>query len=268
MQYTKQVMFPILFSIGSLHLYTIGFFLAAAFFAMAFVFWRRAREEHFVEEELFDAYLLSLVWGVLAARVGFVVFHFEVFGFQVLKWLDVFTYPGVVPLAGLMVSALLLHRHAKKQRWNAFQVLDFAAVSVALGFVITWVGLFFDGTGFGYATNLPWGMKFPTVFDARHPAQLYAAGLYFALWAYLTWAEPRYRTFLWYRYKKDSAQPGYLFTVFLLAYGAFGLLLAFITPPQLMVGSIAVDIPVRLALIGAGVVMLLNRTGRSLLPGR
>ena len=81
-------MFPILLSLHPLTIYTIGVFMLIAFLVSGYVFWRKGREEHYQEEELFDAFLLTTLWGAVWARIGFVIINFGNFGFAPLKWLD------------------------------------------------------------------------------------------------------------------------------------------------------------------------------------
>jgi prolipoprotein diacylglyceryltransferase len=259
-------MFPVLFSFGSFTLYTMNIFYVLAFLITGYVFWRRGREEHYAEDELFDAFLLSLLWGVFWSRVGFVVVHFNLFGLNPMKWVDVFTYPGILPVMGFVMSAWFLFKYAHRNKWNAFEILDFSALAASAGFVVLWLGSFLDGSNVGTPTHLPWGVTFRELFDKRHPAQLYGMMLYLVLFIFLSWAESRYRTFNWYRDKKHSAQTGFLFCIFCIAYGLFGILLAFVTSPQIRVLGYPLDIPIRLLIFVFGLLLLYTRTGRTLLP--
>jgi phosphatidylglycerol:prolipoprotein diacylglycerol transferase len=261
-------MLPILFALGAVKIYTESVFLAVAFLMMGYVFWRRGREEHYAEDELFDGLLLALVWGVIWSRIGFILLHLDVFGLSLGKWFDVAFAPGFLPLAGVIAGAWFLFRYAKKQKWNAFEILDFAALAVTMAFAIVWLGAFFGGTNFGYNTTLPWGITFPQVFDKRHPTQIYGFALYTVLFFYLSWVEGKYRTYEWYRDKKHSAQTGFLFCVFLIAYGLFGLLLGSLMPPQMVVFGVSLDLPLRGLILVYGCLQLYLRTGRTLFPFR
>src|SRR5260221_469695 len=126
-------MFPVLFSIGQFTLYTSSIFMILAFLTTGYFFWRKGREEHYPEDEIFDVYLISVFWAVLASRLGFILIHFEHFGLQPLKWIDIFSTPGFIPFFGLIAAAIVIYRQAKSKKWDAFEVLDFAAISVAFG---------------------------------------------------------------------------------------------------------------------------------------
>ncbi len=237
-----------------------------AFFLTGYVFWRKGREEHYQEDELFDGFLLSSLIGFFWARVGFIVFHFDRFHFDIWKWINIFAFPGMMPLFGCVAALWFFFKFAKGKKWDAFEVIDFASLALSFGFAVTWLGLFLDGTSFGNSTRLPWGMTFPLVFDKHHPTQLYGFVLYVALFVYLSWVESRYRTFEWYRDKRHSAQTGFLFCVFCIAYGAFGVLLGLVMSPQMVVFGVPLDIPVRIMIFVYGVILLFVRAGRSFQP--
>jgi phosphatidylglycerol---prolipoprotein diacylglyceryl transferase len=261
-------MFPVLFSFGSFTLYTMNVFYVLAFLLTGYVFWRRGKEEHYAEDELFDGFLLALIWGIVWSRIGFIAVHYSNFGLNLLKWIDVFSYPGVLPIAGFALSALFLFKYAKRNKWNSFEILDFAALASSAGMSVIWLGAFLDGSGVGTPTRLPWGVMFRELFDKRHPVQIYGMILYILLFMFLSWAESRYRTFNWYRDKKHSAQTGFLFCVFCIAFGLFGIVLGLVSSPQITVFGFALDLPVRIAILIYGLLLLYTRTGRTLLPQR
>lgn len=236
-----------------------------AFLTTGYFFWRKGREEHYPEDEIFDVYLISVFWGVLASRLGFIIIHFEHFSLQPLKWIDIFSTPGFIPFFGLIAAATVIYRQAKKKKWDAFEVLDFAAIAVAFGSAIVWLGGFFDGSSFGNPTTLPWGVTFPSVFDRRHPTEIYGFIIYLFVFAYLFWVEGRYRTFGWYRDKRHSAQSGFLFSVFAILYGIFGIIFAMLMPPTFVIQGYSFDILIRCAVLIYGAILLYTLSGRSLL---
>lgn len=257
-------MFPILFQFGPLKFYTFTIFMIVAFFASTYVFWRKGREEHYQEDELFDSFLIALFWGLIWSRIGYVALHFSFFGVQPLSWINVVGFPGFSPLFGIIAAAWSLYHSAKKQKWDEFEVLDFGAVGLALGMAVLWLGSFFSGADFGTPTSLPWGMQFPNVFDKRHPLQIYGFIAYVLVFLFLFWAESRYRTFSWYRAKKDSAQSGFLFCFFCIFWGIIGSILWFFSPTQVWFYAIPVELMIRIVILLYGLVMLFRRSGRSL----
>lgn len=255
-------MWPVIFSVGRFELRTLTVLTFLAVFFAGYVFWRRGREEHYNEASLFDGFVLSLLVGGLFGRVGFIFFHLEQFGINLIKWVDFFSYPGVNSVLFLVIAAVYLYRFALKNRWEVFEVLDFAVGGLCLGLFFSWLGLFFDGSGFGVATTWPIGMVFPGVFDKHHPVQLYYAVFYWLLYLYLSRVEYRYRTFLWYRYGKKTAQTGFLTSVFLIASGAFSLVVNIFSVPGLIVQGWRFDYLLSLAVLIFGLLLLGLRSGR------
>jgi phosphatidylglycerol---prolipoprotein diacylglyceryl transferase len=256
-------MFPELFRIGSVVIATKSIFLVLAFLTTAFMFWRKAREEHYHEEQVFDAFLLSVLVGMVMGRVGFVLFHIEEFSTQIWRAFDIVGRPGSVFEVGLIAATLYLFRFARQKKWDAFEVLDFWFLSVAVGMVLIHIGNFFAGVGFGYETSLPWGVVFPGVFQKHHPLQIYTALFFTGLGVYLSWAEYHYRTFTWYRAGKKTAQTGFLTSVFMIAVGAYFLATLFIRPKLYIWGQIPADIITAMSVLIIGLLLLYNRSGRT-----
>lgn len=262
MRYTYR-MFPVLFQFGPITIYTLSIFIMIAFFLGSYVFWRKGREEHYPEDELFDVFLQATFWAIIWSRIGYIIFHFEQFGWQPFQWLNIFQAPGFAPLFGLLAGAWSLYRAAQKAKWDEYEVLDFGVLAVVGMMAVIWLGNFLAGAELGAPTQLPWGVQFPNLFDQRHPLQLYAFVSYAALFGYLFWAEAKYRTFSWYRARKDSAQSGFLFAVFCLCWGAIGLGLWFVSANQRWFWGVPVEPILRLLLMGYGLVVLFQRSGRT-----
>jgi phosphatidylglycerol---prolipoprotein diacylglyceryl transferase len=257
-------MWPILFSVGPITIRTMSIFVVVGFLAAAFIFWRKGREEHYQEEELFDAFLLSTVVGMIAARLGFVLLHLDRFGANIVQWFDVVRHPGFNGLIGLVIAGLYLYRLADRYKWDVYEVLDFWSMGVALGMVFISLGSFFDGSVVGLPVGNGWGLRFPGVFEPVHPVQLYAAGFFLLLFWYLSWAEYRYRTFEWYRAGKKTGQTGFLVGVFMCSAGLFSFISTFLRPAMIEVFGYNIERFAAILLAATGFWLLWQRSGRSL----
>lgn len=261
-------MFPLLFAIGPFALRSLNLLLAIGLFAGMFVFWRKGKEEHYEEMELFDALFLGQIAGIICARIAFIIIHFDRFGLNPVSWFDVFTYPGFTLAAFFVVSGLYVYRYAIKKKWDQFEILDFWVLAIAVSQVFVWFGYFLEGIFFGTPTSLPWGLVFPGVFEKHHPVQFYLMFFYLILAWYLGWVEYRYRTFEWYRSGKNTAQTGFLLSVFLITNGLIYTLFSFITIPSLVVYGVRVDMGASIALLVFGLGLLYVRSGRQLFSFR
>ena len=256
-------MHPTLLTLGPLAISTKSVFATLAFLTSALVFWRKTREEHYHQDQAFDAFLLASVVGLLMGRVGFVLLHLGEFGKNVWFWLDIVGHPGNSIFVGLVSASLYLFRYAAKQKWDRFEVLDFWFLSLSAGMVLRQLGNFFAGVGFGYETKMFWGVVFPSVFTKHHPVQLYSVLFFLGLYSYLYWAEYNYRTFLWYRAGKKTAQTGFLSSIFLIAVGSFMSLIQLFKPAQLVWQGINFDLVIYLIMMISGGLMLYLKSGRN-----
>lgn len=253
---------PILVDFGPVALKTLSLFNFLAFLTAAFIYWRKTREEHYSEIQAFDAFLLSSLVGLLSGRLGFVLLNWEQFKQNLWSIVDIVNLPGSMEIFALLGAGLYLYRLAKRQKWDAFEILDFWVLAVSGGMVLRQIGSFLAGVGFGIETDLPWGVVFPGVFAKHHPTQLYQALFFVILYSYLFWAEYNYRTFEWYRSGKKTAQTGFLTSIFLLSAGVIFSLLQWLKPASLVIGGWELDYALYLGLALWGGSLLYLRSGR------
>ncbi len=257
-------MFPELFAIGSFSFRTFTVFLLASFLLSAFVFWKKGKEEHYPEDQLFDGFLLSFVMGAITSRLGYILFHLDQFSINPLTWFDLFKNAGFNGLIGIVCGGFYIYRFANKKKWDAFEVLDFWTISLTLGLGLIYLGQFFDGSGVGYPTTLPIGIQFAGLFEPVHPVQLYQSVFFLILASYLSWVEFKYRNFLWYRAGKKSAQTGFLVAMALLTSGLFSFVISFVKPPLIEIVGTNMDQLLSLAVATIGGLVLYHRSGRPL----
>lgn len=235
-----------------------------AFLVMAFAFWRKTKDEHYQEDEVFDAFLLSGLVGLIGARVGYIGLQLPQLGISPGKWIDMSNYPGSFLILGIVAAGWYLKRYAEHHKWDAFELLDFWMTALSAGLSVLWFGMFLDGSYIGDPTKLPWGITFPGLFEKHHPVQLYFAGFFALVCWYLVHLEFRYRTFSWYRGTRNTALTGFVTSVGIILMSVWGLLLSlFVAPTYLHIGSIPLDEPVALVGILFGAGLLYVRSGRS-----
>lgn len=253
-------MYPVLLSFGPFELRTASIFLLLAFLVSGFVFWKRGRAEHYSEEQIFDAFLLSSIVGYVIGRIGFVITHFG--QAKLWQWLNPISQPGVIEVLAVAAAGLYLYRYAKQNKWDAFEILDLWSMSVAAGLAILYIGSFFAGSGVGYPTALPWGVRFPGLIESAHPIQLYSMIWFALLFWYLSWAEFRYRTFSWYRGSKKAAQTGFLISIFIICAALGTLLFSFLQPASTVLFGIHIEQLWSVIALFAGIGLLYTRSGR------
>jgi phosphatidylglycerol:prolipoprotein diacylglycerol transferase len=149
---------------------------------------------------------------ILGGRLGYVLFYNPRFYFEnpvdILRLWD----GGMSFHGGVIGTSLGIFYLARKNRLSWLRIHDYVACCVPFGLFFGRLANFVNGELWGKETNVPWAMIFPTGGDAaRHPSQLYEAGLEGVLLFLI----------LWFLFWKTDAryQPGKLVGSFLLGYG-------------------------------------------------
>ena len=175
-----------------------------------------------------------LFWGVVAViaggRMGYVLFYVP------QEWL---ANPlvilnirdgGMSFHGGLLGVIVMMWFYARHLGLGFFRLADFVAPLVPTGLAAGRVGNFIGGELWGRPTELPWGMIFAGSGDgvARHPSQLYQAGLeglmlFVLLWIYSS------------RVRPTGAVSGF----FLVGYGAFRFIAELFREPDAHLGFVA-----------------------------
>lgn len=256
-------MYPTIFSIGNFHLKTVSILMVLAFLSIGFILWRRGKEEHYSEIEIFDAFLLSFLTHVIVSRLAFIVLHFQDFQFAIFKWLDVINHPGSIFSIGLIAAGFKMYCFAYKKKWDAFEIMDFSSQALSIGLLIVNLGYFFEGSSLGKTTSMPWGLQLAQDFEKKHPVSLYFALFYLLLFCLLSWFEYHYRTFEWYRQGKKSAQSGFLFSSFLIFTSIFSSVMLLFRLPIIVIQKVSLDFYINILGLTLGLLILYIRSGRS-----
>ncbi len=256
-------MLPILFELPFLKIKSLTVLVFLAIFFSGFVFWRKGREEHYDTFEIFDTFILSGIFGFIVGRLAFVVFHWPLFRVNILSIFNVVQTPGNELLLALAAAIWFVYRYAIKNKWDAFEILDFYAMALSLGMIFVYAGFFLDGSYGGTFTNLPWGVIAAGTFEKTHPVQIYSLCYYLFVYIYLSKMEYVYRTLEWYRAGKKTAQSGFLFSNFLILTALFHLLIQPISLPSMLFRGVVLDYFIYLAMLFFGLLLLYKRSGRS-----
>jgi phosphatidylglycerol---prolipoprotein diacylglyceryl transferase len=174
-------MLPVLFSIGPIHLYTYGFFIALGFLAATFLIWKYSREAELDEEKIFDAVFISLFFGLLGARIYYILLHSREFAPNLIRTIHLVNFPGLAFHGGLILGFMAVTIFFLKQKIPFWKAADILALGLSLGQAITRLGCFFNGCCYGLRTNLFWGVNFVGLVGKRHPTQIYEALLDFLI---------------------------------------------------------------------------------------
>lgn len=168
-------MFPILFSIGSIHIYSFSIFLILSWLLWSFLFWRHLRSLAVSEEPIFDAMFVTTIVTLVASRLSFVVTHPQFFSDNWLKVVALWVQPGLSLFGGLIVAVVTLVFFAMKYKVRVAYMLDAFAVSFMWAYTVGLVGSFLDGSVVGIPVPPRWfGVSYAGHMGLRHPVQLYS----------------------------------------------------------------------------------------------
>lgn len=172
-------MFPVLFSIGPITLYSYGLFAAAGFFAALTCSKILAGKNNSDPQIIADVYFVILLSGIIGARLFYVMIYFDQFRSD---WTGIFKIwtGGLVFYGGFItaLAAVLLYlRHKKAPIW---QTGDLIFPGIALGHAFGRVGCFFAGCCHGKVCTQEWAVQFTHPQSLAplniplHPTQLYS----------------------------------------------------------------------------------------------
>lgn len=254
-------MYPIIISVGPFTIYSFGVFAVLSFFIASFIIWKRGREYHFLEEDIFDAIVLVSLSGLLGARVFYILLNFERFGSSLSRWISFYQVPGLLFVGGLIFGMITLLIISRRKRWDFLSATDVFVTGLSFGQAIGWIGGFLSGFGAGKVSERL-GIEFVGQDSPRLPLQLFwvigMTGLFIFLWK----IEERYRTIEWYRGKRSSAQTGFLTFSYSIGMGILMLIIAILSQPSVYWLRFPIEYLVSLVFILTGLAGLYIRSGR------
>lgn len=243
---------PVAISIGPLQIHWYGIMYLLAFLTFWLIANHRAVGQRWwgwSKQDVSDVLFYGMLGVILGGRIGYMLFYASDMLVQnplsILRiWDGGMSFHG--GLLGVIVAMFLFARRTGRSFW---QISDFVAPMVPLGLAFGRLGNFIGGELWGRLSDVPWAMIFAKstgyragetaaleeawrsgALDhlARHPSQLYQAGLEgLALFAILMWysGKPRPR----------AAVSG----AFLAGYGIFRFIAEFFREPDQQLGFLA-----------------------------
>src|SRR6202047_3364500 len=178
-------MYPRLFDLGPITVYTYGVLLAAAYllglkFAMV-----RAQARGLDPVRILDLGIYIIISALIGAKLLLLVTDFRSFRSDPHELLTLARSGGVF-YGGLILAVSVALWYIRRAGPPVWTTCDVFAPGIALGHVIGRFGCFFAGCCYGRPTTMPWGITFTDPFAAAnvgtplgvplHPTQLYEAG--------------------------------------------------------------------------------------------
>src|SRR5437763_12381363 len=178
-------MYPRLFELGPITVYTYGVLLAAAYLLGLRLAMVRARNRGLDATRVLDLGIYIIISALVGAKLLLLVTDFKTFQNDPRELLTLARSGGVF-YGGLIVAVTVALWYIRRVGLPLWTTCDVFAPGIALGHVIGRFGCFFAGCCFGKPTNVPWAITFKDPFAAAnvgtplnvplHPTQLYEAG--------------------------------------------------------------------------------------------
>jgi len=166
-------MLPVLFSLGSFHLYSFSLFLILSWVVWSFFFWRYLRNLAVREDSIFDIMFYTTIVSFFTSRLFFVATHIPLFSDGWLKVVALWVQPGLSFTGGLIGAVVVSILLGLKYKVRIAYILDGFSHALSWSFIIGSIGSFLDGSVVGKITTLPWGVTYIGHVGARHPIQVY-----------------------------------------------------------------------------------------------
>ena len=167
-----------LFEIGG---FQLRYYSLAYLIGVVFAYWHltkmiRQSGAPMAQRHADDLFFYCTLGVILGGRVGYAIFYnpdMWANPIQVLK-----LWEGGMSFHGGLIGVLLAIAWVSRRGGLSFlRLCDYIAVNVPLGYMLGRLANFVNGELWGRATDVSWGMVFPTGGEiVRHPSQLYQAG--------------------------------------------------------------------------------------------
>jgi phosphatidylglycerol---prolipoprotein diacylglyceryl transferase len=218
---------------------------------------------HPTPTDIDDLIVYAALGIVLGGRIAYVLFYNPHFYLErpweiLTVWRGGMSFHG--GLIGCMVAMALL---ARSRRLPVLAFYDTVAAVVPIGLFLGRLANFVNGELWGRVSNVPWAMVFPNGGpQARHPSQLYEAGLEgVALFVILVMLVRH----------GGLRRPGLVCGVFGLGYGLARIAVEFVREPDAQVGYLhggwlTMGMLLSLPLVAAGLALLWHASRATLAP--
>src|SRR6188472_2863440 len=209
-------MYPRLFELGPITVYTYGVLLAAAYLFGLKLAMNRAKARGLDANRVLDLGIYIIISALIGAKLLLLITDFRAFTANPRELLTLARSGGVF-YGGLILAVVVALWYIRKVGLPLWTTCDVFAPGIALGHVVGRFGCFFAGCCWGKPTDVPWAITFTNPYAAAnvgaplniplHPTQLYEAGAEALILAVLLATESRGRRY-----------PGRTFWFYMLLY--------------------------------------------------
>ena len=193
-------MYPKLFELGPISIYTYGVLLAAAYLAGLWFATARAKARGLNADRVMDLGIYIIVSALVGAKLLLLVVEFDHYVENPSELWTIVRSGGAF-YGGLLLAVGVAFWFVRRHHLPLWATCDAFAPGIALGQAVGRIGCLMAGCCYGRPTELPWGITFTNPLAAAnvgtplgvslHPTQLYESGAALIILAVLLLAERR-----------------------------------------------------------------------------
>jgi len=197
-------MYPRLFELGPITVYTYGLLLALAYLGGLQLALIRSRQRGLDPSKIMDLGIWIIISALVGAKAMLLIVDWEYFSSHPRELLSLAQSGGVF-YGGLILAVAVALWYLWRHKMPMWTVCDVFAPGIALGHVVGRMGCLFAGCCYGKETSVPWAITFHDQFSHAnvgtplgvplHPTQIYEAGAELLILIFLLVTEKRGRPF-------------------------------------------------------------------------
>jgi phosphatidylglycerol---prolipoprotein diacylglyceryl transferase len=196
--------YPELFSLGPVTVYTYGVLLAASYLLGLRLAMSRAKARGLDSNRVLDLGIYIIIAALVGAKLLLLIVDFDLYRRNPAELWNLARSGGVF-YGGLILAVLVAFWYIAKHRLPFWTTCDVFAPGIALGHVTGRLGCLAAGCCFGRPTDVPWAITFTNPLAQAnvgtplnvplHPTQLYEAGAELLILIFLLATERKGRYF-------------------------------------------------------------------------
>jgi phosphatidylglycerol:prolipoprotein diacylglycerol transferase len=187
-------MYPILFSIGHITIYSYGIMFATAFVAGVYLAQKKAVCSGIESKAIIDLGVYLLISALVGARFFYIIDNLEWYIKHPVE--IVFSRTGFVFYGGFIFAVITGIWYLRRNKLPVLKIADIFGPAVSIGEAIGRIGCFLHGCCYGRPTNLPWHVCFPEGSSAGnvavHPTQVYLSISNIIIFVILSTIKPKF----------------------------------------------------------------------------
>lgn len=252
---------PVLLDLGFVKIYWYSVCILLGLLVGGYLVLKESKKFHISEDSLLNLILALIIFGILGARLYYVIFNWSYYGQHLDEIIKI--WEGGLAIHGAMIAGLIcIIIYTKKQKINTFRLLDIIAVGLIIGQAFGRWGNFFNGEAHGVATSLEFlqSLHLPQfIIDGMHIYGTYyhPTFLYESLWCVIG-----FMIMLFVR-RRSFWKVGQTTGLYFIWYGIGRFFIEGMRTDSLMLGNLRMAQLISIVMIIAGIVIMITQAIRS-----